>query len=265
VLRSHPDLEQPCSPRELAAWVNHLLGLKPYKGANRNHPGIERLSRWVSRRAIHQPSGRISPAELLQMARQWLPELFQDIKIDLDRLQVYRRVVTTEAEAAPAPIQADPREAEALDCLDSPNPKRRVRGLSMLAEMRDPDLFDWGLMYLGDESRMVRVAALRTMLDCDEVEPKVVVPLARSGDKRIRATALAVLAKHSGTDAPRWFRRALRDPDPCVRVEAARFLSELDPEKHRSIFELALYDPNPQVASLAQKLTAGKGYARVVS
>ena len=42
VLRSHPSLEFPSSPEELAAWVNRLLGLKPYKGVGRRHPGIQR-------------------------------------------------------------------------------------------------------------------------------------------------------------------------------------------------------------------------------
>ena len=31
----------------------------------------------------------------------------------------------------------------------------------------------------------------------------------------------------------------------------------------RAIFELALYDPNPQIARRARKLTTGKGYARI--
>ena len=39
-------------------------------------------------------------------------------------------------------------------------------------------------------------------------------------------------------------------------------LGQLDPRRHGAIFELALYDPNPQVVRLARKLTADKGYPR---
>jgi len=84
-------------------------------------------------------------------------------------------------------------------------------------------------------------------------------------EKRIRAAAIAALAKHAQTDADAgaWFERGLKDPEPSVRLEVTRVLGRLDPQRHRRIFELALYDPNPQIARQATKLTAGKGYAKL--
>ena len=109
----------------------------------------------------------------------------------------------------------------------------------------------------------MRVAALHTMLRCEDGDAEVIAPLAESEDKRVRAAAVAALAKHSGEDALHWFEWGLKDPYACVRLETAAVLSQLDPAEHRAIFELALYDPNPQIARLARKLTAGKGYGEV--
>jgi hypothetical protein len=262
VLRSHPSAEVPSSPEELAAWVNHVLDVKPYKGVGRRHQGIERLSRWVANRLASQPRTKIQPSELLQLARQWLPEFFEGVEVDPEHLRVHRGVKTIEVEVKPALVEVDAREEEALDGLVASNPKRRIRGLKLLAEIEDPDLFDWCVMLLDDDSTDVRIAALHTMLCCDEGDAEVLVPFAESGDKRIRAAAMAALVKHSGEDAPRWFEWGLKDPYTCVRLETAAFLSRLDPAEHRSIFELALYDPNPQIVHLAQKLTAGKGYGK---
>jgi HEAT repeat protein len=118
-------------------------------------------------------------------------------------------------------------------------------------------------MYLEDESTEVRVAALRTMIRCDEGDPEVIEPLADSADKRLRAAAIAALARHGGEDGAYWFAQGLKDPDACVRLETASLLTHLDPGEEREIFELALYDPNPQVSRVAQKLSAGKGIAKV--
>ncbi len=263
VLRSHPGVEGPTTPEELAAWVNRMLGVKPYKGVGRRHPGIERLSHWVANRLASQPRSKISPSQLLQLARQWLPEFFKEVEIDPKNLRVHRKVKTIEVEVDTAMAVADEREEEALDCLAASSPKRRIRGLKLLAKIKDPDLFDWCVMCLDDESMDVRLAALHTMLRCDEGDPEAIVPLAESEDKHIRAAAIAALAKHSGENAPHWFECGLKDSNPCVRVETSALLSKLDPTKHQSIFELALYDPNPQIRRRAEKLIAGKGYSKV--
>lgn len=262
MLRSDPHSEVPASPEELVAWVNRLLGLKPYKGPGRHHPGIERLSRWVAHRLASKPRPKIHPSELVQVAQQWLPEFFEGVKVDPENLRVRRSVKKVKVQVETAPSKVDAREEEALDCLLASTPKRRIRGLKLLTDMEEPDLFDWCVMFLDDESTDVRVAALHTMLCCENGDAEVILPLAGSEDKLVRAAAIASLVRHSGKDAPHWFECGLKDPYPCVRLETVALLSQLDPAEHRTIFELALYDPNPQVARLAQKLTAGKGYGK---
>jgi hypothetical protein len=262
VLRSHPGLETPSSPEELAAWVNDVLGLKPHKGVARRHPGIARLSRWVTNRLSSQPDSRLSQGELLHMARQWLGEFFQDVEVDPERLRARRTVQQIDVAAAAEESEPDPREQEALDCLQQTSARCRVRGLKLLAELDDPDLFEWCVMMLDDESPAVKVAALRAMACCQEGDAEMIAPFAASGDKRVRAAAIAALARHAGDDAPRWFERGLKDPSACVRVSAAAALDGLDPVEHRALFELALHDPNPQVARTARKLTAGKGFSK---
>jgi len=266
VLRSHPGYtgyaDQPSSPEDLAAWSNDILGLKPYKGVDKRHPGLDRLSRWVVNRMTFQPNSRIRPKQLLGMARRWLPEFFKGVEIDPETLHAHRRVRTIEVEVEPPAVPPDPREDEALDCLVSEKPERRARGLRLLADVGDPDLFDWCAMFLDDDSAEVTAAALHTMVSCEEADPEVIVPFAESEDRRIRAAATAALAKHGGEDAPQWFERGLKDPEPCVRVETAALLSHLEPAEHREIFELALYDPNPEIRRRARQLTAGKGYEK---
>jgi len=264
-LRSFPGVvDQPASPEELAAWVNAVLGLKSYKGVHAGHPGILRLAKWVTNR--HVTAGRrrwkgIQPEELLSMARQWLPEFFRDVVIDPATVRARRVSRTVEVEVAEEQISPDPREAKAMDLLDDPRADRRARGLKLLAALADPDLFDWCMMCLDDESADVRVAALRTMLRCDEADVEAVEPLARSQDKRARGAAIAAMVHSGGRQRKAWLDRGLRDPEPCVRLEAARQLEHMDPKLDRELFRLALYDPNPQVAELARKLTRHKGYA----
>jgi hypothetical protein len=52
--------------------------------------------------------------------------------------------------------------------LKSSKPKSRAKGLKRLAKVKAPDLFDWCVMFLEDESRNVRVAAPHAMVYCDE-------------------------------------------------------------------------------------------------
>lgn len=262
VLRSHPSTATPSSPRELAAWVGRVLGLKPHKGPGWRHPGIDRLSRWVVHRLAARPDSEIASKELLHMARQWLPEFFEGVRIDPENLSVHRQVETLDVaiEVDTTAQEPDPREDEALECLLAAKARRRVRGLKLLAAMYDLDLFDWCVMFMDDPSVEVRVAALHTMLRCPDADVDVIVPLADSEDKRIRGAAVAALAKHSGEDAPYWFERGLQDYEACVRLETAALLTELDTDVHRPIFEYALHDSNPRVARIARKVTAGKGY-----
>ena len=262
VLRSFPGQEAPMAPKEVAGWVNDILGLKSHKGVGARHPGLLRLSRWVANRITTHPHAIIKTTELLGVARQWLAEYFDGVDIDPERLRVRRRYPTIEVEIEPPEAPADRREERALELLEGDNPKRRVRGLAMLAELGEPDLFDWCMMYTADPSPSVRVAALRMMCRCEDGDVAVLRPLAASKDKNVRGAAIAAMARHSGADAAHWFERGLKDPSAGVRLETAGVLEQLDPAANRAIFELALYDPNPNIARRAKKLTAGKGFAK---
>ena len=244
--------------KHLSAWANELLGLKHYKGVKPSHAGVNEIARWIFER-YDGDFDSVPETDLLHKACQWLPEFFEGVEIDWDRRSIYRRIRDVRLKPEP-PEPVDPREIEALDCLSAETPKRVIRGLKLLAEIGNEDLFDWCMMCISDESTDVVVAALQTTLDCETAYPDIIEPLADSSDKRIRAAAIAALAKHSDEGAPFWFERGLKDRETCVRLETAMLLSELDPREHQGLFELARYDPNPAVRNLGLKFTAGKGY-----
>ena len=238
-------------------------GLKHYKGVSQTHPGIQRLSRWVVNRLRTLADKPVKQSELVHMARQWLPWYFDGVVVDPERLKAYRKVKEVELAVDTALPPVDPLEAEAIECLESDKPARRAKGLKLLARVGDPDLFDWCAMCLADEAVEVRVAALRAMLHCQPDDAEIIVPLTESEDKRIRAAAIAALAKHGGAGADAWYLRGLKDPEPCVRLATARVLKHLDPKGHRKIFDLARHDPNPEISGQAKKLIAHKGYAKM--
>jgi hypothetical protein len=245
------------TPAEVADWLNQLLGHEPAKGINPGQPGLMRLWRWHQHRITIQPLRRTDAGEFLKKAEQWLPDYFRDTTVDLGKLEVSHSRPKTRPEVAP-PYETPNGELlkKALGWLESTNAKRRVRGLKRLAELKVSDLLDWCLMFLEDESRDVRVAALQGMIHCDEINRTVLAPLAESEDVRIRASALAVLARHGGEGAARWFELGLKDPSACVRLETAALLGRLDQEANHSLFEIALHDPNPSVVRYARKAIA---------
>ena len=268
VLRSSlSDVELPQTPGEITAWVNSVLKLKSHKGPARSHAGVARLSDWVTRRFAQRPTTQINPREMLGKARQWLPEFFEGVEIDPANLQV-RHVVRTPIPAANVFIsdldEADPAEERALDCLLSDKPERRAKGLKLLTEIENVDLFEWCAMYLDDDEPDVVVAALRAMLKADEADVEAILPLADSDDNRIRAAAAAALTRHSGDQAPLWFERGLKDPSTCVRMETCARLVDADAgdERLHTAFQLALYDPNPEIRRRAEGLVEGKGYSK---
>ena len=263
VLRTFPTaVGQPTSPEDLARWVNSILRLKPHKGVSPRDEGVGRLSRWVMNRLSVVPSRRIKPTELLAMARRWLPKLFQDYVVDPERLHAYRKVVpeitlsTREAEAEVAAT-----EDATLELLADPDPRARMRGLAALAKEQEEDLFDWCLIAAADASPDVQLLALHTMLHCAEGDPESVLPLAKARDKRVRAAAIAVLARFGGPTAPLWYEYGLTDPEACVRAETAVQLGHLDPAGNRRIFELALHDPNEEISRRARRVAAGHTWA----
>ena len=261
VIRSHFTLELLNSPEQIAKWVNQKLRRKSYEGISPRHPGIDRLSRWMENRATSGTGSTIRPGELAQKLHQWLPNFFQGIEIMPEDLQFDCFPEPAEIETEPPSEPVDSREENALDDLAAAKSQRRIRGLKRLVRLGNENLYDWCTLLLSDESLEVRIAALQTIGHCNDGDPEVILPFAESQNKRIRAAAIAALARHSVNDTPHWFERGLKDREACVRLETAALLSTLDVVQHRGIFELALYDPNPEVKNLAQKLTAKKGYA----
>ncbi|MBI2299996.1 MAG: hypothetical protein HYU66_13825 [Armatimonadetes bacterium] len=265
VLRSYPALfGQPTSPEDLAAWANELLGLKPWKGVSRRHPGVLRLSEWAVNRLSTQARPELRLTELLDKARQWLPEFFRDVVIDPATLQVWHTVADVAVEAQLPEPPPDDREARALALLDDPEPARRVRGLTQLRRLGDPDLGEWCVMCLADESVDVQVAALTALRDVADADTGVIEPLAGSPLPRVRAAALGTLAALGGPEAAAWVELGLKDPAPCVRMEVVNQLPKLDPVRQQSVFELAVYDPNPEIRRRALRVAGGRRYARMV-
>ncbi|MCZ6635491.1 MAG: hypothetical protein O7G87_18985, partial [bacterium] len=157
--------------QELANWINTVLGVKPYKGVSPKHAGIARLAGWIQHRTEANPTGTINQKELLQLAQQWLPEYFRNVRIDFDELRAFPKPISPEAisdftEPDPTP---DTREEEALDLLLSDKPEQRIRGMTLLSKYHPPDLFDWCAMFLNDNDLEMRVLTLETMVQCDDV------------------------------------------------------------------------------------------------
>lgn len=262
-LRSHYGLGIPESAEEIARWINAVLGVKAHKGVSARHEGVARLARWIDNRLATYPNARIGEKELLARAAQWVPERFAGVDIDFENLRVWPRVAR-EAEARQAALESvapvDRREEEAIACLESDKPQRQVRGLQLLADLADPDLFEWCLLLLGEGHPQSAVGILKVMRRCGDIQPEVLAPYAESEHKAVRGAAIEVLVLRSGPEAPKWFWRGLTDPVPHVRLSAAKFLDRLDPRTHRDSFEAALYDPHPQVAHAARKLTKRMGF-----
>jgi len=272
-------LDIPDDPYGLARWVNDLLRLKPHKGVSRRHPGIHRLVLWIRNRVDQNPDARVKEQELLAVAAQWLPEYFEGVHVDFEHLRAVRvrgrraeeDVVDAQGGAAEpggdlaevADQQEDPREDEALDCLLSPKPRRRARGLSLLAEMEAADLFEWCMMFVDDEDETVAVEALQALSGCEDINPFLVEDLASASERRLRAAALEVLAAHDADDPGQWVWAGVTDPEPHVRMALVRHLDRLDPAVHEEVFQAALADPNPEIVRLARRQTDGRGLAKL--
>jgi len=263
-LRWHPEVDLSATPAEVAEWVNDVLGPRHDHRVDKRHPGVQRLARWIDHQVGSEHRAELRLAHILEKARKWLPEHFVGVDIDAQRVRKYPLLGTVHVQVQRKRPRAAPWFAKARALLTNQGAKARVRGLKLLVKHHDPDLFDWCAMFLGDESIVVRLAALDAMLHCDDSQLEVVEPLATSDNKRIRAAALAVLAKFAPPDhAPRWFERGLKAPCPCVRIAVVRQLGRLDPAEHRPLFELALTDPNPTVARAARKHAGGRHFAEL--
>jgi len=250
----------PTSPRDIARWVNDILRLPAPSRVDEGHPGVRRLFSWVVHRRATQPGKHYGEAELLFMARRWMSDVFEGREVNPGAVHGAYRVTTIHVDVNAGMAEARKREEHALELLEAPKAKQRIKGLRVLKDLDEPDLFEWCALCLDDRSVEVRAAALHTMLSCRDIDPEFVEPHADSEDKRVRAFATAVLAKYGGDASACWLERGLKDPCAYVRVETARQLSVLDPVEHRVVFELALYDTNRTVSRYARKLIEGKGY-----
>lgn len=252
---------EPTTPADLASWLNGALGLRPWKGVRPRNPGVVRLSKWVINRVAERRGKYPKTRELFEMARRFLPEVLKGCAFDEQRARIRRveHLGKVTAQEGSIPSEPDPAEAKILECLESAKPRRRVRGLEILREREDPDLFDWCMMFMNDPAPQVRVASARIMTACPFIDPEILVPLVDSKDRLLRAAAVGTLASHLGKDEPEWLDLGLRDPAAHVRLAAAEQLGVLDRVKYRTIFDLALNDPNPKVEQLAWKVLHPQG------
>ena len=249
-------------PAALAQWVNRQLGLYSHNGVSRNHWGIIRLAHWMNNRMASGTGKRIDWQEFSSKGKQWLPGFFDKIPLspevfpiqhlqnDTVALQV---LYTPTQEELPQSAEVEARFAKVISDISDLNPKKRIRGLQSLEKFETTDLFDWCVLHLEDESVDVVFNALRIMSRCDDGYVAPILPYAESKSKRIRAGALAALAKHASDKPERWFERGLKDPAACVRMEVARLLPTLDKIAHPTLFDIARHDPNPAVKRSAQK------------
>jgi len=263
MLRWHPEVDLSATPDEVAEWINEILGPHRARVVDKRHPGVQRLARWIDHQVGTRHRSELRWAEILERAKKWLPEHFVGVRIDMGRVRDASLVGTVHVEVDRRRERRDARSAEAIELLQAQGVKSRIRGLALLAEIQDPHLFDWCTLFLGDESVTVQLAALEAMVACQDAQAGVIEPFASSGNKRLRGAALAALAVHGGADRHGWLERGLKDPAPCVRLAVARQLHRLDPAEHQAIFELALADPNADVARFARKHAAGQPYAHL--
>jgi hypothetical protein len=253
---------------DIVSWVCSILQIMPHDGPKATHPGVVRLTEWVKPSKGNRLGTKFNPREMLGKARQWLPAYFDGVEVDPALL---RARATVEVPFHTDSVQlveesldelVDPHETEALECLLSPKPERRAKGLKMLSDMANIDLFEWCAMYMDDESVDVVVAALRAIPKAQDADVGPILPLADSVDQRIRAAAIAALAAVSGEGAVGWLELGLKDPSVCVRTETCTRLADFDAADTRfhTAFELALYDPHGEIRQRAERLVSGKGY-----
>ncbi len=249
-------------PTALAQWVNHQLGLYAHNGVSQNHWGIVRLAHWMDNRMRSGTGKHIDRQEFLAKGKQWLPAFFDKIPFSPEGLPIQHlqrdtiavRVLYIDPPEEPIqPSEVDTRYLKAMTDISNENPKRRMRGLQFLEKTGTEELFDWCALHLEDESIDVVCNALRIMCRCEEGYIAPILPHAESENRRIRAGALAALAKHASDDVERWFERGLKDPAVCVRMEVAKLLPTLDRIEHQDLFDIARHDPNPVVKRLAKK------------
>jgi HEAT repeat protein len=210
----------------------------------------------LDQRIASNPVGDLKKEELLEVGARCLPGFFKRGRPDFERVSVPSEFEESEPRTDEDPERSADTE-KAIGLMASESPAKRVRGLGLLAKIGDPDLFDWCAMSLGDESDKVQVAALEAMQACDEIDEELVRSYVEAEDRRLRGAAIATLARHASEGAEGWLRLGLTDPEPHVRVAAARQLGGLDPSAHGEVFDLALMNSHAEVVRIAERLAKG--------
>ena len=187
-----------------------------------------RLAKWVSHRSASSPKHKLTREEFLHRADQWLSGYFRKYNPDFTRVTADRWEDRDEDDPAGPDETFDADEADdALDLLESDLAKDRVKALGMLADLGDPDLEEWCLFALEDESIDARLAALEILRSGENVDVESVEPFTESENKLERGAALRLLARLDDDSSNDWYRVGLGDPDPHVRIETARELRRL--------------------------------------
>ncbi len=250
------------TPAALAEWINRQLGLQSYNGVSQNHWGVVRLAHWMHNRLLSGTGNRIDRKTFFAKGAQWLPTFFHKLPFSPEVAPVAHirdntvtlQIVYQEAPEALNRLGTfDAQSTKGIADISAETPKRRIRGLLTLEKLGVADLFEWCVLHLEDESVDVVCNALRIMQRCEIGYSAPIVKYAGAANKRIRAGALAALAKHGAEESEFWFERGLKDSETCVRMEVARLLPTLDRIAYPVLFELARHDPNPAVKRSARK------------
>ena len=106
----------------------------------------------------------------------------------------------------------------------------------------------------------MRRKALELIGRSEDGDPCLLLPFAQCSHKGYARRRWPAWRAWAAPRPVEWCARGLRDADDAVRLAVARELPRYDPRRHRRLFELALYDPHPQIAERARKLTARQGF-----
>jgi citrate (Re)-synthase len=97
----------------IAHWVNSFLGLKGDDAIDKRHPGLAAIQEWVEEQYKQGRVTSISNDEVLQLARQYLPEYFKsDFDALKEKAQSISKKLVKQLLADPAIQSLDPKKAE---------------------------------------------------------------------------------------------------------------------------------------------------------
>ena len=141
--------------------------------------------------------------------------------------------------------------------------------LAALARMQAYETADWISELLRSDDQDVRRAAIaalnRLNVDLDEGLTKQMVRRVRDRNAKVRAVALAALARaESAEEVVSAVLRAAEDRNPQVRIQAYRALGALRPPDAAARLAAGLQDENPNVRIAAVRTLGGAGDRRAL-